>query len=141
MQGGLVRALKALTQRSSDHGPEVKLTVLKDAPLRLDGAVEDHLYRLAQEAVSNALRHAAASIIQMTLDIQPSRVALTIADNGTGLPRRVNTSKHLGLKLMRYRANIIHAKLSIGSIEPHGTRIVCECAQGYVTPADRGPGK
>jgi PAS domain S-box-containing protein len=142
MRGGLVRALKSLTHRSSsNHRPEIKLTVLKDAPLCLDDAVEDHLYRLAQEAVSNALRHAAASAIHMTLAIQPSRVTLTITDDGVGLPRRMNASTHLGLKLMRYRANIIRGELSISSVEPRGTRIICECVQPYMTQSGRGKEK
>jgi nitrate/nitrite-specific signal transduction histidine kinase len=53
----------------------------------------------------------------------------------------MNASTQLGLKLMRYRANIIRAELSIRSVEPHGTRIICECVQPYATQPGRGKDK
>jgi PAS domain S-box-containing protein len=129
VQGGIVQALRDLTQMSAKFGPEVKLRVIEAAPLCIDVARVDHLYRVAQEAVSNALQHASATLICVKLDIQAALITLTIEDDGIGLPPQPTTSKRLGLKLMRYRANIIHANLTMTQGVPQGTRITCECPQ------------
>ena len=65
----------------------------------------DHIYRLAQEGLTNALRHADANSIKVILDIQPTAVTLEIMDNGIGLPMQAESLPGMGLKLMRYRAN------------------------------------
>jgi PAS domain S-box-containing protein len=130
VRGGIIQALRELTQMPTSFEPQVSLTITDAAPLRINTTSLDHLYRLAQEALSNALKHASATSIRVSLNIQPASVTLTVADDGIGLPPRAAASKRLGLKLMRYRANIIHAKLTISGNDPHGTRITCECPQG-----------
>jgi two-component system, LuxR family, sensor kinase FixL len=90
----------------------------------------DHLFRLAQEAVTNALKHAEATLIEVKLDIQAALVTLTVVDDGIGLPLQPISSDRLGLRLMRYRADMIRAKLTITRREPRGTQIICECPQG-----------
>jgi PAS domain S-box-containing protein len=127
IQGGIVQALRDLTLSSPRSGPEIKLTVTDSAPLLIDMASLDHLYRLAQEGLSNALQHSYATMICVGLDIQPMLVTLTIVDDGIGLPLELRSSKRFGLKLMRYRADILHANLTFTRIDPHGTRITCEC--------------
>jgi signal transduction histidine kinase len=111
-------------------GTEVALSIVGGAPLQIDTVSLDHLFRLAQEAVTNALKHAEATLIQVKLDIQAALVTLTVADDGIGLPLQPISTNRLGLRLMRYRADMIHAKLTITRREPHGTRITCECPQG-----------
>jgi signal transduction histidine kinase len=130
IRGGFIGALQDLTSMPTKGGPEVALSIVGGAPLQIDTASLDHLFRLAQEAVTNALKHAEATLIQVKLDIQAARVTLTVVDDGIGLPLQPSSSDRLGLRLMRYRADMIHAKLAITRIEPHGTRITCECAQG-----------
>jgi two-component system, NarL family, sensor histidine kinase DegS len=80
--------------------------------------------------VTNALKHAGATLIEVKLDIQAALVTLTVVDGGIGLPLLPIISNALGLRLMRYHADMIHAKLTIMRKEPHGTRITCECPQG-----------
>ena len=130
IRGGFIGALQDLTSMPTKGGPEVALSIVGGAPLQIDTVSLDHLFRLAQEAVTNALKHAEATLIQVKLDIQAARVTLTVVDDGIGLPLQPNSSDRLGLRLMRYRADMIHAKLAITRIEPHGTRIICECPQG-----------
>ena len=130
IRGGFIGALQDLTSMPTNGGPEVALSIVGGAPLQIDTVSLDHLFRLAQEAVTNALKHAEATLIQVKLDIQAARVTLTVVDDGIGLPLQPISSDRLGLRLMRYRADMIHAKLAITRIEPHGTRITCECAQG-----------
>jgi signal transduction histidine kinase len=111
-------------------GTEVALSIVGAGPLQIDSVSLDHLFRLAQEAVTNALKHAEATLIQVKLDIQAALVTLTVVDDGIGLPLQPISSDRLGLRLMRYRSDMIRAKLTITRIEPHGTRITCECPQG-----------
>ena len=130
VRGGFIGALRDLASMPNKGGTEVTLSIVNDAPLRIDILSLDHLFRLAQEAVTNALKHAEATLIQINLDIQAALVTLTVVDDGIGLPLHPLRSNRLGLRLMRYRADMIHAKLAITRIEPHGTRITCQCPQG-----------
>jgi PAS domain S-box-containing protein len=131
IRGGFIGALQDLTSMPINGEAEVALSIVAGAPLQIDTVSLDHLFRLAQEAVTNALKHAEATLIQIKLDIQAALVTLTVVDDGIGLPLQPIDSNRLGLRLMRYRADIIHAKLTITRIEPHGTRITCECPQGH----------
>jgi PAS domain S-box-containing protein len=130
IRGGFIRALQDLTSMPAKGGTEVALSIVGSAPLQIDTVSLDHLFRLAQEGVTNALKHAEATLIQVKLDIQAALVTLTVVDDGIGLPLQPIISNRLGLRLMRYRADMIHAKLTVARIEPHGTRITCECPQG-----------
>src|ERR1700733_13713485 len=130
IRGGFIGALQDLTSMPTKGGPQVALSIVGGAPLQIDTTSLDHLFRLAQEAVTNALKHAEATLIQVKLDIQAAVVTLTVGDDCVGLPLQPVSSNRLGLRLMRYRADMIHAKLAITRIAPHGTRITCECPQG-----------
>jgi signal transduction histidine kinase len=130
VRGGFIQALQDLTNMPAKGGIKVTLSIVEGAPLQLDTANLDHLFRLAQEAVTNALKHAAATWIQVKLDIQKTLVTLTVVDDGVGLPLKPTISNRLGLRLMRYRADMIHSRLAITREKPHGTRISCECPQG-----------
>jgi signal transduction histidine kinase len=130
IRGGFIGALQDLTSMPTKGGPQVALSIVGGAPLQIDTTSLDHLFRLAQEAVTNALKHAEATLIQVKLDIRAALVTLTVVDDGIGLPLQPISSNRLGLRLIRYRADMIRAKLTITRIEPHGTRITCECPQG-----------
>ena len=91
-----------------------------------DGAVSNHVYRIAQEAVINAIKgkRQQASRINVRLFHEGDFVALTVADNGVGLgngPMR----KGMGLKLMEYRSRVINGSLRIRSRPKGGTSVRC----------------
>ncbi len=88
----------------------------------LPGDVQVGLYRIAQEALNNVVKHARASHAVVTLWMCDS-VRLTIADDGTGFDPGTVTADHLGLKIMRERAEAIDAKLSLYSEPGEGTQI------------------
>ncbi|MGO8855858.1 MAG: PAS domain S-box protein [Steroidobacteraceae bacterium] len=128
--GGLVQALSDMvTQQRDSHRVEVRFAAIAAAPIHLRADVQDHLYRIAQEAVTNAQKHGHAGLINVTLDIQPALVRLEVLDNGVGLVPAAAPSTGLGLKIMRYRAAMIGAQLSIGPGHPGGTVVVCQCSQ------------
>jgi signal transduction histidine kinase len=92
-------------------------------------AVSDHLYRIAQEALANALKHAHASSIKLTLDVERERVRLEICDDGWGVKNVGQNAPGLGLRTMQYRASIMGARFEIAPSRPSGTRVICDCPQ------------
>jgi signal transduction histidine kinase len=129
-EGGLIRALRDLVARlKTPSGPRVELLVSEISRLGLSPAATDHLYRIAQEALSNALKHAHANSIQVSLDIERDRVRLEIRDDGEGVTDVGPDWRGLGLRTMQYRASLIGARLEIAHIPPNGTRVLCDCPQ------------
>lgn len=105
--------------------------------LQLSASEAMHLYRITQEAVNNAVRHARAKRIRVALRQLAGRVRVSIEDDGVGLPPPpsqgstpspggTGESPGMGLQIMRYRARMIGATLSIGRGDAGGTRVVCE---------------
>ena len=77
------------------------------------------IYRIAQEAISNAVRHGRATRVDLTLEAHPDRMELTVQDNGTGLTKS-DTTGGVGLHIMHYRAGILGGELSIANRTPNG---------------------
>jgi len=125
LQGGIIEALQNLVITPNGwSGPSLAFSLVQAAPLKLSADALVHLYRIAQEGLANALRHAVASAIEITLNIDRTHVSLEILDDGIGLPAYAKTSLGMGLKLMRYRANLLRANLKIGSGPARGTQLV-----------------
>ncbi len=84
-----------------------------------------HLYRIAQEAVSNAMRHARACHIALELaQKRGGAIRLVIRDDGDGMPAQP-AAHGLGLHTMRYRANMLGGSLEIAPATPRGTAVTC----------------
>jgi two-component system CheB/CheR fusion protein len=101
-----------------------------------DHTVAIHLYRIAQEAVSNALKHGQARRIEIGLTAKGRSLTLSVSDNGAGIPRQPPRQKGMGLRIMRYRAEVIGGAFKV---EPHpggGTRLVCTVAEGLLLPQE-----
>ncbi len=91
-----------------------------------DPAVAGQLYRIAQEATNNALKHARASRVTIRLAKKGGRLLLEVADDGAGLPKEPGDRQGLGLEVMQHRAKVIGAKLTIHSKRGEGVTIACE---------------
>lgn len=92
-----------------------------------------HLYRIAQEAVSNAVRHSRAKAIWLRLKGADGQLSLVIEDNGVGLqPAAQRVEGGMGLHIMDYRARAIGGLLSLGEGANGGTRVCC-CVPGPLT--------
>jgi two-component system sensor kinase FixL len=83
------------------------------------------LYRIAQEAVSNAIKHGKASRITIQLSASAGRALLIVVDNGTGFSPPSSKHKGMGLRIMEYRAGMIGGALSISRDEAGGTTVQC----------------
>jgi len=85
-----------------------------------------HLYRIAQEAITNAVRHGKARHINIRLDSTVNELVLTVIDDGIGLPEKARTGDGLGLRIMAYRASMMGATFNIERLSPlGGTRVTC----------------
>jgi two-component system, NarL family, sensor histidine kinase UhpB len=123
-RGGLVQALRALAARSRElYGLNVRFRSKIWPQLTLDETRSSHLFRIAQEALTNVARHAQATRADVRLLVADNKFTLTIADDGVGLDRSCKSINGMGLKLMAYRAGMIGAKLEISSNEPKGTLV------------------
>jgi signal transduction histidine kinase len=89
-----------------------------------------HLYRIAQEAVTNAAQHGHAQRVQISLCIDDGRGLLRIEDNGAGFNPAIQQSKGLGLRIMHYRAQMMAGSLRIESARTHGTVVSCWFPRG-----------
>ena len=103
-----------------------------DAPLNIELKARNHLYRIAQEAVQNALKHAGATAIDIDLGYRPDSLRLEILDDGRGLPLDHPNSGGLGMRTMRFRASAIGARLLIGRrADGTGNSVVCELTRKW----------
>ena len=84
-----------------------------------------HLYRIAQEAVNNALKHARMRRIEIHLAHEQDVLRLQITDDGRGLPQRRKARPGMGLEVMRHRAHVIGAALEIASPPGQGVTVTC----------------
>jgi len=123
-EGNLEAALEGLAKRSSLSGIRVQFRAQHDLP-PLDLKARNHLYRIAQEAVQNALKHSAAKNIEIELAARPGTVTLTVADDGQGLSADADSGTGLGMRTMRFRASVIGGKLAIRRGVSGGNAVVC----------------
>ncbi|RYD75195.1 MAG: PAS domain S-box protein [Verrucomicrobiaceae bacterium] len=124
---GLMSALRELARQVSASVPcELVCTrpVLINDP---DAAM--HFYRIAQEAVTNSLKHAHASRLIIRLSEELDRIQLEIIDDGRGLENNGTRGRGMGLDIMKYRANAIGGSLKLETPPAGGTRVTCSIAK------------
>lgn len=117
-QHGLEAALRTL---ATDDGERVRVAVEVDLPAALPGAVEVAAYRIAGEAVTNALRHAAAANVRVVVRQVDREVHVEVVDDGAGLPESVQPG--VGLRSMHERAREVGGRLDVGPAPEGGTRL------------------
>jgi PAS domain S-box-containing protein len=123
---GLMSALRELAANS---GKLFQITCRFDCPrpvLVPNNAVATHLYRIAQEAITNAVKHGHARSVVVSLSRTRNSATLAVTDNGTGLPRDFRTVQGMGLRIMKYRADTIGATLTIECAKRKGTNVLCQ---------------
>lgn len=122
---GLMSALIDLAARTSEiFGVRCTFCCDKAAPVN-ERIAAINFYRIAQEAVNNAVKHGRAGNILITLSVVKDKIRLTIADDGMGIePLKTLQLKGMGMHIMRYRANMVGATLDIRSATGSGTEIV-----------------
>ena len=91
----------------------------------LDSSIASQLYKIAQEAVTNAMKHAKAKSVVISLVDGSDTIVLTIQNDGLPFSKLAGHSTGMGLRIMNYRANLIGATIEINGSGSRGTRVVC----------------
>ena len=120
---GLMAALQELTER-----PRSGLTCRLECErtvLLPDAAAALHAYRIAQEAVANAVQHSGGTEIVVRLMEDAQNVHLQITDNGSGIRRAGPASSGFGLEMMKHRARAMGGKVSVDTLKSGGTSVTC----------------
>ncbi len=124
-EGNLIEAFKQLAnERSEMFNISCHFRANKNIVI-LNKSKTIHLYRIAQEAISNAFRHGKADRIELYLKEHKGNISLTIKDNGVGIEEPNDKHTGIGLKTMDYRARIIGAVFDIHRAEDGGTIMRC----------------
>jgi len=128
-RGGLAAALQTLAARASErYGVHVEFNANFDEPLRLGEASATHVYRIVQEALTNVIRHSRATDVTINLETVSGELHLRVDDNGRGFQQVAPDSPGgLGLKIMRYRAQMLGGDLILESGAHGGASVRCSC--------------
>ncbi len=122
---GLTNALRELAQSTRAlTRVDCRYTSRTPTPVA-DPTVAMHLYRIAQEAVNNALKHSQATRIRITLTHRERHLELQVADNGMGFSVRTVPGDGMGLRVLQHRANLINASLTFQSAPKKGVLVTC----------------
>jgi signal transduction histidine kinase len=130
----LATALEELAQNVAD-----KFGVRCDLRFRTDVWPEDptvnlHLYRIAQEAITNAVKHGHARTIQISFSVENGGGVLRIQDDGVGLLDMPEQTRGTGFALMQHRARAMGGYLALEPVPPHGTAVICTLPTMVVKP-------
>jgi PAS domain S-box-containing protein len=121
---GLMHALRELAGQSKEFfGVHCAFDCRRPVPVH-DAEVAAHLFRIAQESVNNALKHAAPRSITIRLNRARNRITLTVADDGRGIGPISPKRSGLGLRIMQYRCSLIQGTLTVRR-QKRGTEVVC----------------
>ncbi len=132
---GLVEALRELmTQWMQQTGIIAKLQVEGQQILPL--TVEEALFRVAQEALSNVARHSNATLVQMKLSVVGDTVTLSIADNGQGFDSAQRKGRGVGLLSMQERMKALGGGVRVESSPGKGTQVIAHCEKLGVSTTD-----
>lgn len=122
---GLMAALDNLARNTNRPGVlACRFKCPKATPIG-DSLTATHLYRIAQEAVNNALKHSGAKAITILLTVADESLQLTVSDNGKGLPDTFAPNSGMGLHIMQYRARLLGGTLAVRPAKPKGTSVTC----------------
>lgn len=131
-EAGFVSALDELAVKTCKlYGIDCTLESEGEVPVA-DREMATHLYRIAQEAVSNAVRHGHATAISIRLAIEEGDVALTVNDNGVGIQTTAETFPGMGLRSMRYRADLLNGTVEVSALPEGGTCVQCRVPSSIV---------
>ena len=122
---GLPHALKEYTTRWQEH-TGIRVDVVAGGEQTLPLAVEQTLYRILQESLSNVARHAEADAVHLSLTMTPQRVVLLITDNGRGFDPSAVSQRSFGLAGMRQRLAEVNGALNVESLPGNGTTVIAQ---------------
>jgi signal transduction histidine kinase len=134
-RGGLIVALQSLCSRMAlVFGVRIDFRA-KGQDWAFDCFVAEHVYRIAQEALNNAIKYASPQRVSVAINIAES-TSISVSDDGAGIPGKAFT-EGMGLQIIRYRAQLIGATISIDANASGGTRVRCRVPPAFEASAAR----
>src|SRR6202040_2656892 len=131
-EGGLESALNELALSTSKLAG-ISCSFICVGPVQIrDNARAVHLFRIAQEALSNATKHGRAKAVVIALEASDGALSLRVSDDGIGFDPTCSERKGMGLNIMRYRARMLAGTLEIQSNSPAGTMVTCTSARAAI---------
>ena len=122
---GLKSALRELASKTERVFHVSCLFVSEGTVLVHDNVVATHVYRIAQEAIGNSIKHGKAKTILLELTVNSGQLGLAIADDGIGLKNASGDGTGIGLQTMQYRARVVGGTLVVRPGERGGTVVAC----------------
>ncbi|MBD3322137.1 MAG: hypothetical protein GF350_13650 [Chitinivibrionales bacterium] len=124
-QEGLFAAIEELCD-TTEKTFSIPCSIVYPPDLRINNSIiANHLYRIVQEGIINSVKHSGTHAIAVSFGLQNKNALLTIADNGIGITKKKKEPSGMGLRIMKYRAQLIGATLKISSSKNKGTTIEC----------------
>ncbi len=122
---GLINSLETMIENMRVHSDiDIELDVRERVRIT-DNSSALHLFRIAQEALNNAIKHAGAKHIEVSVGRDGERGCLSVRDDGIGIAPRSQKTPGLGLRIMKHRCGLIDAELKIDASGTEGTEIKC----------------
>jgi len=123
---GLAATLESLARDWQRRHPVIALTLRHDLPPDLGPSVTLAIYRVIQEGVINAIRHANPSRVDVEVCGDPRRIIVTVTDDGIGLPAEWSKPGHFGLRGLNDRVTQLGGSFRVGNAAGGGTRLTAE---------------
>ena len=124
-EGGLEAALEELAASTTRLTGTACSFLCGEPPLVHDNVLAVHLFRIAQEAINNALRHGRAKTLIIALEANHGELVLRVSDDGVGFDPACRERGGMGLNIMRYRTGVVGGTLEIYPNTPTGTVVAC----------------
>jgi signal transduction histidine kinase len=135
---GLRGALKDLAVRAGEQSGIHFSFRSPESVEELDQTTARQLFRIAQEAVNNAIRHGQPQNVHMVLDWHTEGLQLRVEDDGAGMPAGTGIGDGMGLRIMEYRAGLVGGVIRIEPRAGGGTRVTCSVPRRYEDVEERG---
>jgi two-component system sensor histidine kinase UhpB len=127
---GLAQALENLVRDWQQRHPSPQLALTHALPADLGASVTLAAYRIVQEGLVNAVRHARAARVAIDVRSAGEWLSVSVTDDGVGLPENWSRPGHFGLRGLAERVERLGGSLSVGNLEPHGARISAQIPLG-----------
>jgi two-component system sensor histidine kinase UhpB len=135
---GLVEAIREETQRFEQRSGISCNLEAPSVPPQLSPQSSTAIFRVFQEALTNVARHARASVVRISLEIQGDQILLQVEDNGKGIELAAIVDPHsLGLLGMTERASVLGGQVAVAAINPQGTRVTLRLPLAEIMPKSR----
>ena len=123
---GLAGTLENLVRDWQRRHPSIALSLSQELPIELGPSINLAIYRVVQEGLINALRHAQASRVDIAVQCDDRRIAATVTDDGVGLPADWARPGHFGLRGLAERVQQLGGTFDIGSQDGRGVRLTAD---------------